>query len=182
MGKALRSPFSCGWSGRPDSSWPWLSSYLAVRAYGGGHTYARTDAWDGWLGIAQTLAVASAAIWTGGVTSAQWLAVVVALAYLGTVLVYGLGWVLLGLLVVLPSTTQFAAEGTLLEGGSSTVTLLLALSLGLPGAFQIVRGVSRSLYDTAEGAGWDQAQLIDQVRQLSDALDCGLPGRPDRSS
>ena len=151
-------------------------STLAVRAYRGRHTYSRTDVWDGWLGMAQTLAVASAAIWTGGAGSAQWLAVVVALAYLGTVLVYGLGWVLLALLFVLPSATQFAAEGTILDAGSSTVTLLLALSLGLPGAFQIVRGVSKSLYDTAEGAGWDQAHLVDQVRQLSEALTAASQG------
>ena len=32
--------------------------------------------------------------------------------------------------------------------------------------------MSRSLYDTAEGAGWDQAKLIDQVRQ------CPAPSRP----
>ena len=54
--------------------------------------------------------------------------------------------------------------------------MLVAYTVGLPAAFLIVRGVSRSLYDTAEGTGWDQAQLVDQVRQLSEALTSASQG------
>jgi methyl-accepting chemotaxis protein len=39
-----------------------------------------------------------------------------------------------------------------------------------------VQQTSRTLYDTAEGTGWDQAQLVDQVRQLSEALSSAAQG------
>ena len=149
---------------------------LAVRAFYGRHTYARTDPWDSWLGIVQTVTVAAAAVWTGGVASAQWLAVVVAIAYLGTVLVFGLGWLMVGLLAVAPVAAQLAAGGDLGTMDTGTVTLLIGLTVGLPSAFLIVRGVSRSLYDSAEGSGWDQAQLIEQVRRLSEALSAASQG------
>jgi methyl-accepting chemotaxis protein len=120
--------------------------------------------------------VASVSIWTGGVSSGQWLPVAVGSVYLGSVLVFRSGWAMAALLVALPTITQLAAEGRI--GGSdwSTLTLLVGLTVGLPAAFLIVRGVSRSLYDTAEGTGWEQAQLIDQVRQLSEALKAASQG------
>jgi methyl-accepting chemotaxis protein len=153
-----------------------IASSLAVRAYRERHTYARTDRWDGVLGVTQTTVVASVSIWTGGVSSGQWLPVAVGSVYLGSVLVFRSGWAMAALLVALPTITQLAAEGRI--GGSdwSTLTLLVGLTVGLPAAFLIVRGVSRSLYDTAEGTGWEQAQLIDQVRQLSEALKAASQG------
>ena len=152
------------------------ASWLAVRAYREHHTYARTDRWDGLLGMAQVVVVALATIWTGGVTSAEWLPVVVGSAYLGTVLVYTSGWAMAALLAVLPAVSQWIAVGELPSVGSQTFTLVVALSIGLPAAFLIVRGVSRTLYDTAEGTGWDQALLVDQVRQLSVALEAASQG------
>ena len=50
------------------------------------------------------------------------------------------------------------------------------LSLGLPAAFLHVRGTSRTLYDVAEGSGWDQAELVEQVRQLSESMTAASQG------
>ncbi len=147
--------------------WPHCSLFAPSVSH---HTYLRTDRWDTVTGVAQAVVLSLATIWTGGVSSAQWLSIVVLSAYLGTVMVYRAGWAMAGLLAVLPAVTQYAAEEALPDASSESVTMLLALTLGLPAAFLIVRGVSRSLYDTAEGTGWDQAQLVDQVRQLSEAL------------
>jgi hypothetical protein len=144
-----------------------IASSLAVRAYRERHTYVRTDRWDGVLGVLQTTTVASVTIWTGGVNSGQWMPVVVGAVYLGSVLVFRSGWAMAALLAALPTITQLAAEGRIVGSDWNTLTMLVGLTVGLFAAFLIVRGVSRSLYDTAEGTGWEQAQLIDQVRRLS---------------
>jgi methyl-accepting chemotaxis protein len=152
------------------------ASLLSIHAYRSHHTYARTDRWDGTLGITQVVVVAIAATWTGGAASAEWLPVVVGSAYLGTVLVYRAGWVMVALLALLPAATEYASSGGEIDLDAATLTALVGLTIGLPAAFLIVRGVSRSLYDAAEGSGWDQAQLVDQVRQLAETLDAASRG------
>ena len=55
-----------------------------------------------------------------------------ALAYLGTVLVYGLGWILLVVLALLPAATELAAQGSLAGLETELLTLLLARASDFP--------------------------------------------------
>ena len=152
------------------------ASILGVRAANEGHSFVRTDPWDASLGIAQTLAMVAATCWTGGVKSPEWLAVLIGVVYLGTVLVYRAGLVLAATLVPLPTVSEYVASGTFPDAESTALPLLVGLTIALPAAFLFIRGTSRALYDAAEGSGWDQAELVEQVRQLSEAMRAASQG------
>ena len=153
-----------------------FATALSVRATAHSHSFSRTDPWDASLGVAQAVVGVAATCWTGGATSPEWVTVVVCAAYLGTVLVYRSGLVFAVGLAFAPVASELVAGGELPSTASASLALLVGLSLGLPAAFLHVRGSSRTLYDVAEGTGWDQAELVEQVRQLSEAMTSASQG------
>ncbi len=147
-----------------------VAAILSVRAVQQGHTFETTDGWDGVTGCLQLLAIALGTIWTGGLASPLWLVMIVGTAYLATVLVYTSGLVFGVVLFVVPALSGLAS-GTLDPDVLPLAWPILAgLTIGIPSSFLIVRGVSRSLYDEAEGSGWDQAVVASQVRELVHTL------------
>jgi len=173
-GKALPLPLILVWVGGLVIAL--VASVLAVRATKQAHSFSRTDPWDAALGVAQTAIAAAATFWTGGASSPEWMAVLVGAAYLGTVLVYRSGLVFAAGLLIAPVASELMATGEMPGLTSASLALLVGLSLGLPAAFLHVRGTSRTLYDVAEGSGWDQAELVEQVRQLSEAMTAASQG------
>ena len=139
---------------------------LAWRAYQQRTVFEETDWWDGITSAVQMALVMVLATLTGGSTSPLWLMVLLAAVYLATVLVYTAGWFVLGLLVA-GAVTSAAVTGT---WRGSDVAYAVALVIGLPAIFLLVRGVSRSLYDTAEQNGWSQEVLTARVEELSAVL------------
>jgi methyl-accepting chemotaxis protein len=76
----------------------------------------------------------------------------------------------------MPTVSEYLATGSLPTTDSGDIALLIGLSIALPASFLFIRGTSRALYDAAEGTGWDQAELVEQVRQLSEAMTAASRG------
>ncbi len=153
-----------------------VATGLAVHARRARLTYESTDAWDGLTGALQVAAAAAGTIWTGGVTSPLWIAVIVGSGYLATVLVYASGWVMVGLLAVAAPLSGYLSGTLDPDVVPAAVPVTFALTLGMPALYVVVRGTSRALYDAAEGVGWDQALLTAQVREMALALDRASAG------
>ncbi len=143
---------------------------LSVRAVQRRDYYSVTDIWDGICGTAQLVVAAVITIWTGGVTSPVWIVVMLASAYLATVLVYASGWIIVALLAVAPPLSGWLSGTVNPDMNTQDAAWGLALTIGMPAMFLIVRGVSLSLYEEAEGRGWQQALLSTQIRELSEVL------------
>jgi methyl-accepting chemotaxis protein len=90
--------------------------------------------------------------------------------YLASVLVYAGGWFVAGILLLAAPVSGWVSGTLDPDVVQLAVPLTVALAVALPSAFLIVRGVCRSLYDEAEGSGWDQALLSSQVRELAQVL------------
>ena len=147
-----------------------VASLLSVNAVRAGHFYSTTDVWDGFCGTAQLLAAACLTVWTGGVSSPLWIVVMLAAAYLATVLVYASGWIIVALLTVAAPLSGWLSGSVNPDMVSSEAAWTVALTIGMPAVFLIVRGVSRSLYEAAEGTAWQQVVLSVQLRELSEVL------------
>ena len=65
-----------------------IATALAWRAAQRHLSYASTDRWDGGTGVLQLVALLAATVATGGSRSPLWIVVLLAAAYLATVLVY----------------------------------------------------------------------------------------------
>jgi methyl-accepting chemotaxis protein len=109
-------------------------------------------------------------VWTGGVASPMWIVVLLAAAYLATVLVYASGWIIVGLLAVAAPVSGWLSGTVSAAMVPAETAWTVALTVGMPAVFMIVRGVSRSLYEAAEGTAWQQAVVSVQVRELADVL------------
>ncbi|MFL6181402.1 MAG: hypothetical protein ACJ73J_03770, partial [Actinomycetes bacterium] len=153
-----------------------IASFFGVRAATEAHSFARTDPWDASLGVVQTLTMVAATFWTDGVSSPEWLAVLIGVVYLGTVLVYRAGLFWAAALVLMPTISEYVATGSLPTADTGDIAFLIGLTIALPASFLFIRGTSRALYDVAEGTGWDQAELVEQVRQLSEAMTAASHG------
>jgi methyl-accepting chemotaxis protein len=149
---------------------------LAVRAGTQGHTYEQTDVWDAGTAVVQTVVIVVSTFWTGGVTSPEWLVALVGVVYLGTLLVYRSGLVWAGLLALMPTVSAYAYSGAIPPADSTTFSLLVGMTIALPASFLFIRATSRSLYVAAENSGLDQAELVAQVQQLSDAMGAASGG------
>ena len=147
-----------------------VATFLAVRSYRLKHTYESTDRWDGVTGSLQVGAIALGTVWTGGITSPLWLVVVVGTMYLATVLVYTGGLIFIVALAAGPTLSGWLSDSLDAQQTPLAVPMLVGLTIALPAAFLIVRGVSKDLYDAAEGSGWDQVVVKSQVRELVDNL------------
>ncbi len=148
-----------------------VAALLSVRAVRAGHYYSTTDVWDGICGTAQLLAAACLTVWTGGVSSPLWIVVMLSAAYLATVLVYASGWIVVALLTVAAPVSGWLSGSVNPDMVPSEAAWTLALMIGMPAVFLIVRGVARSLYEAAEGTAWQQVVLSVQLRELSEVLE-----------
>ncbi len=147
-----------------------VASVLSVRSFRRGDFYSTTDVWDGLCGTGQLLAASMITVWTGGVSSPMWIVVLLAAAYLATVLVYASGWIIVGLLAVAAPVSGWLSGTVSAAMVPAETAWTVALTVGMPAVFMIVRGVSRSLYEAAEGTAWQQAVVSVQVRELADVL------------
>ncbi len=148
-----------------------VATVLSLHALREGHFYSTTDVWDGFCGTGQLLAAACLTVWTGGVSSPLWIVVMLAAAYLATVLVYASGWIIVALLAVAAPVSGWLSGTVHPDMLASEAAWTVALTIGMPAVFLIVRGVSRSLYEAAEGTAWQQVVLSVQLRELSEVLE-----------
>ena len=152
-----------------------VATGLAVHARRARLTYESTDA----LGrrspeALQVAAAAAGTIWTGGVTSPLWIAVIVGSGYLATVLVYASGWVMVGLLAVAAPLSGYCPAPVDPDVVPAAVPVTFALTLGMPALFVVVRGTSRALYDAARGSAGTRRSLTAQVREIAHGTRPGL--------
>ena len=139
---------------------------LASRAARSGHTFERTDTWDGALAAGQLALVVACTYATGGCTSPMWFVAVIAVGYLANVWVTRHGEVtavVLGL----------AAVGSSLAHGQWTgaaLPLAVAVSVGMPVLYVLVMANARALYGDAEKRAWEREILRARVGDLSELL------------
>ena len=143
-----------------------VATGLAWRAALNGHFFEVTDRWDGACGVLQLALIEAATLSTGGSRSPLWIVALLCAVYLATVLVYGAGWGVAGLIA-----GGAAASATITHTiAGPDAAYAVSVVVGGTAIFLLVRAVSRSLYDAAERNGWSHEVLNAHVEELSATL------------
>ena len=145
---------------------------LAYRAVSRGQHYDQTDRWDNQTVFLQVVAVVVGTYATHGTASPLWFVAGVMLAYASTLMTGVLGIVVACGVGVGALCAAWVNDQ--LSGAALPVTI--AVVLGVPLAFMVLRTITKQLYDDTEEHMWERQLLRARVEDLGTPLDRAAQG------
>jgi methyl-accepting chemotaxis protein len=170
------------WLGQvPLLSWSLLGAQAVIalaatsfawRAVRGHHSYLQTDRWDNVCAWSQAVAAVAGTYVLNGTASPTWLAVGVVLAYSATLMV-GIS----GLFLTAAVTAGAIGSATVSDQWTAQgLPMTVAVLVGLPMAFLLLRAVSIHMYADSENNMWQREVLAARVRDLTAPLEQAADG------
>src|SRR5262249_31710277 len=144
-----------------------MSQIAGMRHY----RYDQTGWWDNCTVFTVVPALVAGTFFAGGTASPLWFMVAVVATYASTLVVGYLGWSLASILVL-----GAAGSAWYNDQWTDGRTITLAVVIGVPGCFLLLRAVAQELYNDSEANMWARDLLAARVADLTAPLELAADG------